>query len=176
MSNYTSQTYYYSSRVGENGNIIENGYGTRDTNGQVEHFLYNNEEKGFIPVDSAIYQEYVNHIPKNEFEYFLSPQCPFKNMVIEQEPQPQQKCPFKKISLSNQDSQPIPKPRPQPRPRQQSPHVHLKSTDKSPRKAPCRSSLCPLGFSRLHQQDEMSALREENRYLRNLLNNSIGHF
>jgi hypothetical protein len=67
MSNSKTQTYYYSSKL-EDGNIVENGYGSRITNNDQEYYIFDNNTRDYTPVDEKKYKHYVKNVSKNEHD------------------------------------------------------------------------------------------------------------
>lgn len=60
--NIKSQTYYYTSKLNDDGSITENGYGSKVANDNVNHYVYDSQTKDYVPVDQDIYNVYVKNI------------------------------------------------------------------------------------------------------------------
>ena len=168
--NIKSQTYYYTSKLNDDGSITENGYGSKVANDNVNHYVYDSQTKDYVPVDQDIYNVYVKNIESpqdfiNSHPFNLFAPEPEEEQQEERSPPSRQFFnPFDVTDGDEKQYQPLP-------PRQ---FVRRPPEVKRPIRVTIgqqqRRPTFVFGGHLSNHDCELMRLRQENQYLKSLLN------
>jgi hypothetical protein len=158
--NIKSQTYYYTSKLNEDGTMTETGHGSKVTNDNVKHYVYDSQTRDYVPVDQDVYNVYVKSVDSPED--FIH-KYPFDLLAPEKEPREEREPRqfFNPFNVTGGDEPPY-----QPKP-QQFIKRPIRVTFRPP---PQQRPKFVFGGHASDHDCEVHRLRQENQYLKSLLN------
>lgn len=167
--NIKSQTYYYTSKLNDDGTITENGYGSKVANDNVNHYVYDSQTRDYVPVDQDVYNAYLKNV-ESPHDFIYS--HPFNLLTQQQEPREEEKQeprqffnPFNVCEGDEKQYQPLPPKQFNQRPVDNKRTIHV--TFGKPQQ---RRPKYVLGGHVSNHDCELLRLRQENQYLKSLLN------
>lgn len=158
--NIKSQTYYYTSKLNEDGTMTETGHGSKVTNDNVKHYVYDSQTRDYVHVDQDVYNVYVKSVDSPE-DFIHN--HPFNLLAPEKEPREERESRqfFNPFNVTGGDE-----PQYQPKP-QQFIKRPIRVTFRPP---PQQQQRFVFGGHVANHDCELMRLRQENQYLKSLLN------
>ena len=156
--NIKSQTYYYTSKLNEDGTMTETGHGSKVTNDNVKHYVYDSQTRDYVHVDQDVYNVYVKNIASPQ-DFMNS--HPFNLLAPEPEEEPREEREprqfFNPFNVTGGDE-------PQYQPKPQFIKRPIRVTFRPPQPK------FVFGGHVSNYDCELMRLRQENQYLKSLLN------
>lgn len=165
VNNIKSQTYYYTSKLNDDGTITETGHGSKVVNDNVKHYVYDSQTKDYVPVDQAVYNSYLKNVDSPQDFIHAHPfnlLAPEEDHPIEDEERSRQF--FNPFNLTEGDDEKQYRPLPQ--------FIKRPAEVKRPIRVTIgqRRPTFVFGGHPSEHDCEVSRLRRENQYLKSLFN------